>query len=122
MIKPNNVFIVNIQKYLQNYAKEETVMGILAYHYRIGFCHKKSYCLHLYGHYYVVCVFPSQKKNTVFVASVLQLYLLLLLCIPLQKQCKYINKNIIMSHDMRFPSMWYVRPAKPQTSLRIRAV
>ena len=26
------------------------------------------------------------------------------------------------SHDMRFPTMWYVRPAKAQTSLRIRAV
>ena len=24
-----------------------------------------------------------------------------------------------MSHDMRFPTMWYVRPAKAQTSLRI---
>ena len=29
---------------------------------------------------------------------------------------------IIMSRDMRFPTMWYVRPAKPQISLRIRAV
>ena len=28
---------------------------------------------------------------------------------------------IEMSHDMRFPTMWYVRPAKAQTSLRIRA-
>ena len=27
-----------------------------------------------------------------------------------------------MSHGMRFPTMWYVRPAKAQTSLRIRAV
>ena len=27
-----------------------------------------------------------------------------------------------LSHDMRFPTMWYVRPAKPQTSMRIRAV
>ena len=27
-----------------------------------------------------------------------------------------------MSHNMRFPTMWYVRPAKAQTSLRIRAV
>ena len=27
-----------------------------------------------------------------------------------------------LSRDMRFPTMWYVRPAKPQTSLRIRAV
>ena len=26
-----------------------------------------------------------------------------------------------MSHDMRFPTMWYVRPAKAQTSLHIRA-
>ena len=25
-----------------------------------------------------------------------------------------------MSSDMRFPTMWYVRPAKPQISLRIR--
>ena len=29
---------------------------------------------------------------------------------------------IQMSRDMRFPPMWYVRPAKAQTSLRIRAV
>ena len=27
-----------------------------------------------------------------------------------------------MSRSMRFPTMWYVRPAKAQTSLRIRAV
>ena len=27
-----------------------------------------------------------------------------------------------MSRDMRFPTIWYVRPAKAQTSLRIRAV
>ena len=27
-----------------------------------------------------------------------------------------------MSCDMRFPTMWYVRPANPQISLRIRAV
>ena len=27
-----------------------------------------------------------------------------------------------MSRDIRFPTMWYVRPAKPQISLRIRAV
>ena len=27
-----------------------------------------------------------------------------------------------MSRDMRFPTMWYVRPTKPQISLRIRAV
>ena len=27
-----------------------------------------------------------------------------------------------MSREMRFPTMWYVRPAKPQIRLRIRAV
>ena len=27
-----------------------------------------------------------------------------------------------MSRDMRFPTMWYVRPAKAQTSLRIRVL
>ena len=27
-----------------------------------------------------------------------------------------------MSPRMRFPTMWYVRPSKPQISLRIRAV
>ena len=30
--------------------------------------------------------------------------------------------HVDMSHDMRFPTMWYVRPAKPQISLRVRAV
>ena len=29
---------------------------------------------------------------------------------------------VYMSHDMRFPTMQYVRPAKPQISLRIQAV
>ena len=27
-----------------------------------------------------------------------------------------------LSRHIRFPTMWYVRPAKAQTSLRIRAV
>ena len=27
-----------------------------------------------------------------------------------------------MSRDMKFPTMWYMRPAKSQISLRIRAV
>ena len=27
-----------------------------------------------------------------------------------------------LSRDMRFPTMWYVRPAKPQISLGIQAV
>ena len=40
----------------------------------------------------------------------------------------YITMNVenlqkeYMSRDMRFPTMWHVRPAKAQTSLRIRTV
>ena len=33
-----------------------------------------------------------------------------------------LSKQIHMSRDMTFPTTWYVRPAKPQISLRIRAV
>ena len=33
-----------------------------------------------------------------------------------------INNNLTYEPDMRFPTMWYVQLAKPQTSLRIRAV
>ena len=33
-----------------------------------------------------------------------------------------LQTNPKLSHDMLFPTMWYVRPAKPQISLRIRAV
>ena len=29
--------------------------------------------------------------------------------------------DLQIRHDMRFPTMWYVRPTKAQTSLRIRA-
>ena len=43
------------------------------------------------------------------------------------KQCKTLYNLYItnakhgISRDMRFPIMWYVRPAKAQTCLRIRA-
>ena len=30
--------------------------------------------------------------------------------------------SLNLSHDMRFPTMWYAREAKPQTSMGIRAV
>ena len=36
--------------------------------------------------------------------------------------CEGLVGGYNMSSDMRFPTMWYVRPAKAQTSLRIRAV
>ena len=34
--------------------------------------------------------------------------------------CHKVNRH--MSRDMTFPTMWYVRPAKPKISMRIRAV
>ena len=33
-----------------------------------------------------------------------------------------LNAEKYMSGDRGFPTMWYVRPAKPQISLRVRAV
>ena len=35
---------------------------------------------------------------------------------------KEIHNKKNLSRGMRFPTMWYVRPTKPQISLRIRAV
>ena len=32
----------------------------------------------------------------------------------------FIFESIILSRDMRFPTEWYERPTKAQTSLRIR--
>ena len=37
----------------------------------------------------------------------------------------YVHMNLwvrYLSRDMRFPTMWFVWPAKPQISLRLRAV
>ena len=34
----------------------------------------------------------------------------------------YFQMYYYLSQCMRFPTIWYVRPAKPQISLRIRAV
>ena len=36
--------------------------------------------------------------------------------------CFQVSRNYYLSQCMRFPTIWYVRPAKPQISLRIRAV
>ena len=48
--------------------------------------------------------------------------------LDLQKDARYAKANklqtIKLSHNMIFPAMWYmyVRPVKPQISLRIRTV
>ena len=36
--------------------------------------------------------------------------------------CKHILLCLHMSRHMRFPTMWYLRPAKPQISLRVHPV
>ena len=35
---------------------------------------------------------------------------------------KIVSEDLFLSHNMRFPTMWYMRPAKATTSLRIRSV
>ena len=41
---------------------------------------------------------------------------------PFNAHADVSGKTRHMSRDMRFPTMWYVRPAKPQISLRKIAV
>ena len=41
---------------------------------------------------------------------------------PFQDGASFVDLICYLSRDMRFPTMWFVRPAKPQISLRIRAV
>ena len=43
-------------------------------------------------------------------------------CVAAFKRFLVLYYYVYLSRDMRFQSMWYVRPAKAQTSLRIRAV
>ena len=42
--------------------------------------------------------------------------------ILLQTSGNSVASDFDLSQCMRFPTMWYARPAKPQISLRIRAV
>ena len=37
------------------------------------------------------------------------------------RECFKYSKFCYLSRGMRFPTIWYVQPAKAQTSLRIRA-
>ena len=39
-----------------------------------------------------------------------------------QRGISVLSGDTNVSHDMRFPTMWYVRPAMAKTSLRICAV
>ena len=63
-----------------------------------------------YQIYMSTSVLPTCTTIYTFQAGVLMIYL--------QLKQLYLH----LSRDMRFPTMWYVRPAKPQISLRIRAV
>ena len=44
-----------------------------------------------------------------------------IVCSYLSKVVNAIKQKRDKSRDMGFPTMWYVRPAEAQTSLRIRA-
>ena len=48
------------------------------------------------------------------------LYIYKLFNAPIQMQLQLILNKSKLSRDMRFPTMWYVQPAKAQTSLLIR--
>ena len=70
---------------------------------------------------YILVTFVNSKdpdeipQNPIF--NMISVNCLLIQNLPSEKDSKY-----HLSRDMRFRTMWYVRPAKPQTSLRIRAV
>ena len=67
------------------------------------------------GH--ILAVAAVQLGHILAVFAVLQDYILADVAVRLKR-----NDTPHMSHDMRFPTMLYVRWAKPQISLRIRAV
>ena len=54
------------------------------------------------GRNYLKCGSPKRVKMDTLISALLRL--------------------MYMSRDMRFQTMWYVRPVKPQISLRVRAV
>ena len=62
------------------------------------------------------CVHVSNFKQSQEVSAKLNYHMDL----NLKKYSQLILQCIEMSRNMRFPTMWYVRPAKAQTSLRIR--
>ena len=63
------------------------------------------------------CVHVSNFKQSQEVSAKLNYHMDLYL----KKYSQLILQCIEMSRNMRFPTMWYVRPAKAQTCLRIRA-
>ena len=48
--------------------------------------------------------------------------ILLIICHFYKRPQFMFSLDIQLNNDMRFPTMWYVRPAKPQIRLHIRAV
>ena len=77
------------------------------------------------GHYLHCCSldllfvnFTSILSNKIYTQLVMQD---VVVCVESQFLYLSFNPHTIgdLSHDMRFPTMWYVRPAKPQISLPI---
>ena len=70
---------------------------------------------------------PVRFRLNVFIANTKQgvgpqVFPTLVTALPLQYTYKALHRQwrTYLSRDMRFPTMRYVRPAKAQTSLRIR--
>ena len=83
-------------------------------------------CLTFPGHIYLFCymvcvVCLSLAYLSLACLSLACLFACLFICLY-KSSFGQINVWIKLSRGMRVPTMWYVRPAKAQTSLRIRAV
>ena len=76
--------------------------------------------IHKYGHL-IEAIYAYAKRATILCTGSFVFTVKKLFGYENRFICK-INMYSYMSQCMRFPTMWYVRPAKAQTSLRIRAV
>ena len=70
-------------------------------------------------HYLNICFLSFNNGFKQLCTSIFELQYILSYDLASGSELTPCNK---ISGDMRFPTMWYVRPAKPQISLHIRAV
>ena len=69
------------------------------------------------NYYIFVCLYDWRHSQRIFN------HVGMVSCLPVLSQIECVGQGQNkMSQCMRFSTIWYVRPAKPQISLRIRAV
>ena len=66
-------------------------------------------------------IFLVSNKLTLFLSFIHHIIYLCIACNQTRNPSKFHVFTFYMSRDMRFPTVWYVLPAKAQTSLRICA-